>query len=190
MSRDQEHIAGFYKQMVFSGVRVETVAEGEISELHIGLKGTMSALFLKDLAQKTRRGLEGRVLAGRSAGGLTYGYRPVRGVLQANGEPERGLLEINEEQAGVVRRIFAEFAAGSSAITIARRLNDGGIAGPRGGAWSEGTIRGHARVGTGILRNPLYVGQRRWNKRAWARCSATRRVSGQRQQGCPVAARC
>jgi hypothetical protein len=33
-----------------------TIAEGEIGELHVGLKGTMNALFLKDLAQKTRRG--------------------------------------------------------------------------------------------------------------------------------------
>jgi hypothetical protein len=28
-----------------------TLAEGEINELHIGLKGTMNALFLKDLAE-------------------------------------------------------------------------------------------------------------------------------------------
>lgn len=27
-------------------------AEGEISELHVGLKGKMNALFLKDLAKK------------------------------------------------------------------------------------------------------------------------------------------
>jgi site-specific DNA recombinase len=47
------------------------LAEGDISELHIGLKGTMSALFLKDLAQKTHRGLEGRVRAGHGGGGLS-----------------------------------------------------------------------------------------------------------------------
>jgi hypothetical protein len=35
-----------------------------VNELHIGLKGTMGALFLKDLADKTRRGLRGRVEAG------------------------------------------------------------------------------------------------------------------------------
>lgn len=51
ISRDQEHIAAFYKQMSFLGIPLITVAEGEISELHIGLKGTMSALYLKDLAQ-------------------------------------------------------------------------------------------------------------------------------------------
>ena len=67
-SRDQEHIAGFYKQARFAGVQVVTLAEGEVSELHIGLKGTMGALYLKDLADKTRRGLEGRIRAGRAVG--------------------------------------------------------------------------------------------------------------------------
>jgi len=49
-SRDQEHIAGFYKLMSFAGISVTTLAEGTITELHVGLKGTMSALYLKDLA--------------------------------------------------------------------------------------------------------------------------------------------
>src|ERR1700751_2386144 len=46
LSRDQEHVAGFFKQLTFSGVKIVTVAEGEINELHVGLKGTMNALFL------------------------------------------------------------------------------------------------------------------------------------------------
>jgi hypothetical protein len=38
-------------------------AEGTITELHIGFKGTMNALFLQDLAQKTHRGQRGRIEA-------------------------------------------------------------------------------------------------------------------------------
>jgi site-specific DNA recombinase len=75
LSRDQEHIAGLYKRMSYLGVQIVTKAEGAINELHIGLGGTMSALFLRQLAQKTHRGLEGRVRAGKSAGGISYGYR-------------------------------------------------------------------------------------------------------------------
>ena len=73
ISRDQEDAAGFFKRIRFADVRIMTLAEGEISELHVGLKGTMNALFLKDLAQKTRRGLQGRVLQGLSGGGLAMG---------------------------------------------------------------------------------------------------------------------
>ena len=89
ISRDQEDAAGFFKRMRFAGVTIMTLAEGEISELHVGLKGTMNALFLKDLAQKTRRGLRGRVEAGRSGGGNSYGYDIVRN-LRADGTIEAG----------------------------------------------------------------------------------------------------
>lgn len=66
LSRDQADVAALYKRLSFAGVRIVTLAEGEITELHVGLKGTMNQLFLKDLADKTRRGLRGRVEAGRS----------------------------------------------------------------------------------------------------------------------------
>ena len=89
LSRDQEDIAGLYKRMRFAGVRIVTLSEGEISELHIGLKGTMGALYLKDLADKTRRGLRGRIEAGKSGGGLCFGYEVVRQVSD-DGQPIRG----------------------------------------------------------------------------------------------------
>ena len=59
ISRDQEDVAGFFKRMKHADVCIITLGEGEISELHVGLKGTMNALFLADLAHKTRRGLRG-----------------------------------------------------------------------------------------------------------------------------------
>jgi DNA invertase Pin-like site-specific DNA recombinase len=89
VSRDQEDVAALYKHLSFAGVKLVTTAEGEINELHVGLKGTMNALFLKDLAQKTRRGLEGRVRQGRSGGGLCYGYEVVR-EWALDGSPIRG----------------------------------------------------------------------------------------------------
>lgn len=131
ISRDQEHIAAFYKQVSFNGISIVTVSEGEISDLHIGLKGTMSSLFLKDLAQKTRRGLEGRVRKGKSAGGLTYGYCILRG-LRADGTPVTGERGIIEPEADVVRRIFRDYSNGLSPRAIALALNADGISGPRG----------------------------------------------------------
>jgi site-specific DNA recombinase len=64
-SRDQEDTAGLFKRLTFAGVRIVTLAEGDITFLHIGLKGTMNAMFLKELADKTRRGLRGRVELGK-----------------------------------------------------------------------------------------------------------------------------
>ncbi len=163
LSRDQEDIAGLYKQLSFAGIKLVTLAEGEVSELHVGLKGTMNALYLKDLAQKTRRGLEGRVRAGRSAGGIVYGYDIVREV-DPSGEPVRGGRKINEAAAVIVRRIFTEFANGKSPVAIARQLNTESIPGPKGRPWQGGTIGGHSRRRTGILRNETYVGRLVWNR--------------------------
>ena len=148
---------------MFAGARVVTVAEGDISELHIGLKGTMGALYLKDLAQKTLRGQEGRVRNGCAIGSVAFGYQVVR-KLAANGEPDRGLRRIDPAEANTVRRIFQDYAAGLSPRAISRALNMEGIAGPSGGIWFDASIRGRALRGDGVLRNQIYAGRMVWNR--------------------------
>ena len=88
LSRDQEDVAGLYKRLRFANVRLITLSEGEVDELHVGLKGTMNALFLRDLAAKIKRGQSGRIATGLSAGGLSYGYRVVKKP-EERGEPIR-----------------------------------------------------------------------------------------------------
>ena len=163
LSRDQENIAGLFKQLSFAGVRLVTLSEGEIGELHVGLKGTMNALFLKDLAQKTRRGLEGRIRQGKSGGGLCFGYDVVHKVDPA-GEPVHGERRINAVEAAIVCRIFGEFALGRSPRAIAHTLNKEAIPGPAGKAWGPSTIYGNWRRSTGILNNELYIGRLVWNR--------------------------
>ena len=163
LSRDQEDIAGLFKRMVFAGIKIVTLSEGEISPLHVGLKGTMNALFLKDLADKVRRGLRGRVEHGKSGGGNSYGYDVVR-KLDGNGELVRGERAINALEADVIRRIFGDYAAGKSGQRIAAELNKEGLAAPTGGDWGFSTITGNPKRGTGILNNEMYVGKLIWNR--------------------------
>ena len=132
-----------------------TLAEGEISELHVGLKGTMNALFLKDLAAKTHRGLRGRVEKGKAGGGLCYGYDVVK-PLNGDGQQVRGERKVNQAEAEIVRRIFREFAAGKSPKAIAAGLNRDGIPGPDGKAWGDTTIRGHCGGNYGIITRDRY----------------------------------
>src|ERR1700737_1116384 len=107
LTRSQADAASLYEQLSFLGVRIVTLAEGEIDELKIGFKGTMNAVFLKDLKDKVRRGLLGRVMKGKAGGGLSYGYNVVRSsVLDARGKPIRGDREINNHQAEIVRRVL------------------------------------------------------------------------------------
>jgi len=161
-SRDQEDTAGLFKRLTFAGVNIVTLAEGDITHLHIGFKGTMNALFLKDLAEKTHRGLRGRIEDGKSAGGLCYGYRVVK-ALNA-GTVTTGEREVVPEEARIVERIFRGFIAGVSPKQIAKNLNRERVAGPFGGAWSPSTIYGNHQRGTGILNNELYVGRLVWNR--------------------------
>src|SRR5436190_18654474 len=117
-SRDQEDTAGLFKRLTFAGVAIVTLAEGDITFLHIGLKGTMNAMYLSELADKTRRGMRGRVELGKAGGGLCYGYRVVRQL--QNGVMTTGEREIKSEEAAVVRRIFESYAAGVSPKQIAK----------------------------------------------------------------------
>lgn len=180
VSRDQEHLARLYKEATFNDVEIHTLDKGKVDIIQVGFGGTMAALFLETLAFKTRRGLEARVRAGKSAGGRSYGYRV---ALDDNGNAETGKLSIDEAEATVVRRIFREFAEGRSPLKIAAMLNADGVPAPRSGkgtagAWKQNTINGNRERGTGILNNELYIGRRVWNRLRYLKDPATgRRVS-------------
>ena len=163
LSRDQEDLPYLFKQLAFVNVRIFTLSAGWITEMHVGLSATMGALFLKQLADKTRRGLRGRVEAGRSGGGNSYGYDVVHKP-GADGEPEHGLRRKNEQQAAIVIEIMTDYAAGKSPRAIAKALNARSVPGPSGGTWCPSAINGNAERGTGILNNELYIGRLVWNR--------------------------
>lgn len=164
LSRDQADMAFIYKLAKFNGVKIITVEDGEVSEIHIGVKGTMNTLFLRALADKTRRGLIGKIAEGKSAGGKCFGYDVVKGI-GIDGEPIKGELKINQEQSRIVRRILYDYAyLDKSPKTIAKELNEERIPGPSGKEWGASTINGNRRRGTGILNNDLYSGTRVWNR--------------------------
>lgn len=65
---------------------------------------------------------------------------------------EEGKLAIREDQAVIVRKIFALYAAGDSVLSIKRKLEEESIPAPQGGAtWSKRTIEA-------ILTNIKYTG--------------------------------
>lgn len=164
LARDVEDVAFIGKKLKYHHVELHTVSESHVDEIKFAVAGMLGTIFLKHLIDKTVRGMKAAVLAGRFAGGRAYGYKRVV-KLDARGEVIRGLLEIDEAQAGIVTRIFAEFAASASSIQVATWLNADGILGPRGGPWNASTIRGDPKKATGILNNPLYVGRLVWGRR-------------------------
>ena len=156
LSRRVTHVTGLHDELQFLGISLHTVATGEVNALLVGILSSLGQQFLVDLRNKTIRGLLGRIMKGMSAGGLAYGYGLVH--------DETGVRRIDDTEAGVVRRIFTDYANGLSPRRIARDLNEEGIRGPRGREWRDTAIRGQRERGTGILNNDLYRGELVWNR--------------------------
>lgn len=164
LGRDNTELGRIIKRLRFAGVRLVGVTDGVDTErrghkIDVGLRGLMSELYLDDLADKTHRGLAGKALAGKSAGGLPYGYR-----VTTTGE-----RAVHPEQADVVRRIFELAATGRSCRAIAAELNADGIPTARGKSWAVSAIYGDHKRGIGILANPIYRGRQIWNRSRWVK---------------------
>ena len=171
LSRSLSEAPRIYEICHFHGVRIHTVHEGVIDGILIGFIGTMNSKRRDEIAQFTRRGQQANILRGKAAGGLSYGYK--KRLLNDKGEPERGLREIDDEQAEIVKRIFNEYCNGKGVGAIVRDLNKDGIPSQRGGKWTTSVIRGHARRGDGILQNPIYKGDMLWNRHSFPRNPTT-----------------
>ena len=157
VSRDQADVATIYKVLTFHGVALISVTEGPVSELHVGLKGTMNALALKDLSDKTRRGQFAAVRNGAVPGGRMYGYDVVRRI-RHDGSVTTGKRRINQAEADVVLRIFTEAAVGKPVRKITADLNRDGIPSVQGKHWAANTLVGTRSREAGLLRRPIYKG--------------------------------
>ncbi|MDQ0836527.1 recombinase family protein [Sphingomonas faeni] len=177
LSRSQADIAMLFERLRFRGIILATRKEDRVTPLHIGMMGTINAEQLSATSETTRDALVRRHAMGKNPGGSAYGYEK-RIEHDANGERIRGLQQIVAVEAAVVMRIFEDYAAGLSPITITRRLNAEGVPSPRSGktsihplgkpaAWTPNTLTGNAARGTGILNNPLYVGRRPYGKQTY-----------------------
>jgi site-specific DNA recombinase len=133
------------------------------------LHGMMDEQFLVSLAEKVHRGQEGRALKGMQPGGKCYGYRnvpiedPTRAAKYGRLAISGVRLEIVQEEAAVVCRVFEMYAGGSSLANIAKLLNSEGVVAPLPPrtreirAWCPSSIRE-------MLRNERYRGIFVWNR--------------------------
>ncbi|MGZ9107260.1 MAG: recombinase family protein [Micavibrio sp.] len=162
LSRDPADITMFFRNMTSREIPIYTLQEKFVDLMTVAFKGTMNAMFRTDLAIKVRRGQEACVRAGKFVGKAPYGYEYNREVM-GNKLVNHGLMVVDAE-AAVVRRIFQEYADGSSPIEIARRLNKDGIRRQKGKLWTDCCIRGNGSPCSGLLFNPIYVGIVQWGR--------------------------
>jgi DNA invertase Pin-like site-specific DNA recombinase/GrpB-like predicted nucleotidyltransferase (UPF0157 family) len=158
LARNQGDAHHIRERLNFHGARLFTLGDGEIDSFKGAIKGLLDEQQRVELRHNIKRGQAGTVRQGRSPAGLAYGYC-LANRIDEGGRAVRGLREIDEAQADIVRRIFTEYAAGRSPVAIARQLNAEGIPGPRGSSWRASTIRPDRTRGNGMLSNRLYIGE-------------------------------
>jgi DNA invertase Pin-like site-specific DNA recombinase len=168
LSRDLGDTDRVIKRLKFRGIRLIAVADGfdsaeKTSKILAATKGMVNEIFLDDLRETTKRGMDGQFLKGYSTGGRTYGYRsikvkdPVR--MDAHGEAVviGYQWQVYDPEAAVVRRIFDRFINGESEKSIAHAMNKERIGGK---TWSGNAIYY-------LLLNPRYRGEVIFNRFEW-----------------------
>lgn len=116
-------------------------------ELMLSILSSMAESESRSLSQNTKWGIEKKFQNGTyKIGYPPFGYDWVDGA-----------MVINEEQAAVVKAIFADVLKGKSTGAIAEKLNQQGVITKWGKTWHGTTIRG-------IIKNEKYIGDTLFGK--------------------------
>ena len=172
LTRKLADALNLYERLTFAGVRLVAVSQGVDSEssqaeILFGVHGLIDSVYSRELGLKTHRGMQGCALKALHTGGRVFGYRSVR-------EADGVKLEIVEQEAATIRRMFDLYGKGQSLKRIAYLLNSEGVKSPQpqkgrvSQSWCVSSVR-H------ILKNRRYTGQLIWNTKRKVRVPATGR---------------
>ncbi len=156
-TRKREHAVAFKSMLRRKGVRVVSITEhaddtptGKLMEAIIE---SVDEFYSENLAEEVKRGMREAAKRGYWMGSRTpYGYNR---VMVPDGAKKRPTLELDEDAAPVVRRIYDLAEAATGMLKITRILNDEGIASPTGKLWCKNGVHF-------ILRNEVYTGTLVW----------------------------
>ena len=131
------------------------------SEMILSFESLLARQELRLIKQRMRAGKSRSASLGQWANGIPpYGYTY---------NPQTKHLEINEEQAEVVRQCVERCLQGVSSTKIAIGLNQQGIKTNKGGLWHENSVRR-------MLVNPIYTGTMVFNKSVWKKRAMVREL--------------
>lgn len=120
-----------------------------MGKLFITIVAALAQWERETIAERVYDNLKARAESGKRNGGPPpYGYK----------YDENGNLIVIPEEAKWVKYIFDKYQTNGSA-NVAKLLNKHGAKTKKGNPFSDFTVRG-------ILRNPIYCGYNRWNRRS------------------------
>jgi site-specific DNA recombinase len=164
LGREQIETAYALKQLITAKAAVwcyledrECILESPTAKLVMSVAAFADEMDREKARQRTYDALERRARALQVTGGKVYGYDNVE-VLDAAGRRQHVVRRVNEEQAAVVRRIFALCAEGMGFTRVAKALNEDDVTPPRrASGWAPTAVRE-------ILLRSLYRGEVVWNR--------------------------
>lgn len=168
LARNQEDL-GWIRNRVRAHRKLAVEASTGLDSENVGagFMGVVAEQYLEKVSQDTHRGLRGAFDRKLSTGGAPFGYRtePIIVGHDVHGVPkiEGYRFTVDPDEAPIVERLFEGYARqGLGLRTLADRLNREQLASPRGTSWAPTAIRE-------ILRNPIYRGERVWNRSRWVK---------------------
>lgn len=130
--------------------------ETPAGRLTFQMLGVIGEFERNTIVENVKLGMKQRARTGRWNGGAALGYCS-RDTGEETRRGKATILEIVPEEALIVRKIFDRYAAGRGFRSIANELNHEGHRTKKGNTFGSDSVRE-------ILRNPLYVGNIRYNR--------------------------
>ena len=139
-------------QLISINEQIDDTPTGKLFE---GIIEVMDEFYSANLAQDTKRGMRESASRGYFSGGTPpIGYLIDR---SENGSNGKGRFVLDENFAGLVRRIFDLALSGRGAKEITKTLNSEGLKNNRGHSWNKNGV-------LYILGNELYTGTLIWGR--------------------------
>lgn len=148
-ARNQEESILYKSMLSRSGVEVisisETLDDSPFASLIERIIEWMDEFYSIRLSGEVKRGMDEKLRRGEVVGAPSFGYS----MKDKNYVPN--------EQADIVRRVFADYLAGKGYTEICRELNAMGIRSRRGNPIDNRYVKY-------MLQNPVYIGKIRWSQ--------------------------
>ncbi len=149
---DELEVALLLRELRERGLKI--IISGAVRDLSsiderfmVGIQSLVDRTEAERIRERSNRGKREKALQGKKCNGPTaYGYRN-----PPAGDPSRGVLQVVEGEAVVVRRIYEMTNRGVGMRTVCTALNAEQIPSPSGRTWAKSAINR-------IITNPVYIG--------------------------------
>ena len=145
-ARSRYDSAIFKRELKKNNVKVcsamEQIGDGPEGIILEGLMDSFAEYYSANLSQNVKRGLTDNARKFKVIGKTPLGYMK---------DPETSRYKIEPSEAEIVKKIFADYVAGASAVSIFTELNKAGIKTKEGHNFDKNSIRK-------ILKNERYTG--------------------------------